>query len=117
MTRSRLEALITEFPDDCIVFAVKDKDRIIALSLTVRINKTILYNFLPAALAAYNKFSPSVMLTQAIYEYCQHENITILDLGISLDQNGLEKPGLLHFKKNIGGKDSLKICYQKDILK
>ena len=50
-----------------------------------------------------------------IYEYCQEEKVKILDLGISLDHLGKEKPSLIRFKKNIGGIPSEKITYIKHL--
>lgn len=116
MTSVQLEILINNFPEYCQIFVVKDGGKIIALSVTILVCKGILYNFLPADLPDYKSFSPMVQLTEAIYNYCQRKKIAILDLGISLDNNGNEKPGLLRFKKNLGGKVSFKITYEKNLI-
>jgi hypothetical protein len=53
------------------------------------------------------------MLTETVYIFCQNENIPLLDLGISLDHHGNEKPELIRFKENIGGERSYKVTYEK----
>lgn len=115
MTLTQLAMLINNFPEHCRVFVVTDEDKIIALTVNILVSKRVMYNFLPTDLPAYKSFSPNVYLTEEIYNYCQKEKIEILDLGISLDNNGNEKPGLLKFKKNLGGKKSFKITYEKHL--
>ncbi|WP_159467085.1 hypothetical protein [Dyadobacter sp. 3J3] len=115
MTFEQLESLINNFPKQCKIFVVKIEGKIIALTVTILVCKGILYNFMPADLATYKSFSPMVYLMETVYNYCQKEEIGILDLGVSLDSNGNEKPGLLKFKKNLGGIKSFKISYQKQL--
>ncbi|GLU55918.1 hypothetical protein Dfri01_53790 [Dyadobacter frigoris] len=115
MTFEQLDILINKFPGQCQIFVVTDEGTIIALTVTIVVCKKVLYNFLPADLPAYKSFSPMVYLTETVYNYCQKEEITILDLGISLDHDGIEKPDLLKFKKNLGGKKSLKVTFEKKL--
>jgi len=110
---SQLDTLFNRFPDKFLVFAVHSESRLIAVSIAVRVNERVLYNFLMADLHSYRSFSPGVLLYEGIYTYCQKEEIIILDQGISVDHNGLEKPELIRFKKNLGGQESLKITYKK----
>ena len=109
----QLQELFIAFPKEIIVFTVKDREKIIALNVTVRISQSILYHFLSSNLSSYAQYSPAVMLTEEIYIFCQSEGISILDLGISLDHHGNEKPGLMRFKENIGGERSYKSIYEK----
>jgi hypothetical protein len=115
ITQEQMELLLSDFPQQYLVFAVTDKEKIIALSLAVRVHTQVLYSFLPADFSDYHRYSPMVLLNEAMYEYCQNEGISILDLGISLDHHGVEKPGLMRFKQNLGGQQSLKITYGKSI--
>ncbi|MCF2516642.1 GNAT family N-acetyltransferase [Dyadobacter sp. CY351] len=101
-----------KFPEAYQIFKVVDQEKIIALTMTVRVNDHILYNFLCGDLPEYRVYSPVVMLMDRVYQHCQRENIRILDLGISLDGNGVHKPSLSRFKKNIGGKECLKMTYE-----
>lgn len=113
MTLDQLNTMIGEFSQECKIFVVMDEHKIIALTVTILVCREVLYNFLPADIPTYKSFSPMVYLTETLYNYCQKEGIKILDLGISLDNNGIEKPGLLKFKKNLGGIESLKFTYEK----
>jgi lipid II:glycine glycyltransferase (peptidoglycan interpeptide bridge formation enzyme) len=113
VTANELNTLLTDLPQEYIVFTVTDNWKIIAMSLAVRVHSKVLYNFLPADLAAYQSYSPMVLLNEAMYNYCQNEGIDILDLGTSQDHHGVEKPGLIRFKENLGGQESLKITYRK----
>lgn len=115
LTWSQINILRQRFPENYQVFAVINKSKIIALTLTVRVNDGILYNFLCGGLQEYCAYSPVVMLMESVYQYCQQENIEILDLGISLDNDGNHKPSLSRFKRNIGGQDCIKLTYEIDL--
>ena len=112
LTLPQIDSLRQRFPDNYLVFTVMEDSKIIALTLTVRVNDRILYNFLCGDLQEYCVFSPLVTLMESVYQYCQQEKIGILDLGISLDQDGNHKPSLNRFKKNIGGQDCMKLTYE-----
>ena len=105
--------LFCEFPDEHTIFVVKDLDTIISFSVAIRINKSILYHFIPADVVGYEAFSPMIFLLNGMYEYCQKEKIKILDLGISTD-NGMPNYGLIRFKKSLGAKSSLKLTFEKE---
>ncbi|HEV7381751.1 MAG TPA: GNAT family N-acetyltransferase [Dyadobacter sp.] len=100
---SQLTTLFQKFPTQIRVFIVTLAENMLALSITIRVNNRILYNFLTDSLPEYQTYSPTVMLIDQIYQYCQLENIEILDLGTSLDQFGHKKQSLIRFKENIGG--------------
>jgi hypothetical protein len=113
LTFEELGAVLNYPGGECLVFIVTNGDIIIAMTVTIRVNKEILYNFLPAGAPAYQSYSPMVILLDSVYQYCRDEVISIFDLGISVDHHGLEKPDLIRFKENIGGKQSTKITYRK----
>lgn len=108
----QITLLREKFPEKYQVFTVMNGSQIIALTLTVRVNESILYNFLCGDLQEYRVYSPVVLLLECVYKFCQQQKIKILDLGISLDQNGFHKPSLIRFKRNIGGQDSVKLTYE-----
>ena len=113
LTINQLKTLLSNFPKEIKVFAVKRRYKIVALTVTILVNRSILYNFLSASLLAYNAYSPAVLLTETVYNFCRDQQISILDLGISLDKNGNEKASLIRFKENIGGVKSYKATYEK----
>ncbi|MCU0339027.1 MAG: GNAT family N-acetyltransferase [Spirosomaceae bacterium] len=110
-----LQRWLTLFPDHFYVFWVIDGTRIASLTLAVRAGERVLYNFCPANSPDYRSYSPAVLLTAGLYDYCQHNQITVLDLGISLDNNGIAKPSLIRFKRNLGAKSCLKMVFEKQI--
>ena len=103
-----------EVIDLSLIFCVKDRENIACLTLTVRVNEGILYNFCPADNLDYRTYSPSVMLTEGLYEFSQRSGIGVLDLGISVDADGNLKPTLVRFKENLGGVVSEKWTFKRD---
>jgi len=112
---ARLAHLMRHFPDQYPVLVVRDKTTVVALTVVVRVRQDILYNFLPADDLAYRTYSPTVMLTDGLYAYCQQEGITLLDLGISVDEHQQPKPGLMRFKRNLGAQESVKSVWEKQV--
>lgn len=113
---STLKKLLTILGDSVLVFTVKDNQNLVSLTLAIRVNPTIMYNFCPADDLRYRSYSPTVLLNAALYEYAQQEGIRLIDLGVSIDHFGNEKPSLIRFKENLGGKRSIKLTYEKEFL-
>ena len=109
------ENLAETFPNELKVFEIYDQDKLIALTVTILVNHEILYNFLPADVVEYRRYSPMVMLMDGVYQYCQQMKISTIDLGISLDHLGNEKASLIRFKENLGGRECSKITWQKNL--
>jgi hypothetical protein len=108
----QFKALLERFPDVYTVFTLRDGSTIVALTVTVRINERILYNFYPADTDEYLSYSPTVMVTQGLYDYCRDKGYGLLDLGVSTDR-GAPNYGLIRFKKNLGAQASLKLSFEK----
>ncbi len=109
----RLAELCQKFPDQFVVFVVKDGSQLAALTITVRVRHDILYNFLPVSHPNYHTFSPMVALTDGLFTYCQQQEIRLFDLGVSLDNDRQPKPGLMRFKRNLGAQESPKLVFEK----
>lgn len=109
-------ALFSQFPNSYQVFTVKEGENVAALTVTVRINDHILYNFYPADAANYQTFSPTVLLTKGLYDYCQRHGFSQLDLGTVPDEP-VPNYGLMRFKKNLGAQPSLKLSFEKKFSK
>jgi len=99
------------FPENYKVFCVKDQETIASLTIAVKVIEGVLYNFCPTNHLNYRTFSPSVLLTKGLYEYCQHNDFKILDLGISVNAEGDLKPSLAKFKLNLGAQKCEKNVY------
>jgi hypothetical protein len=111
MTYDDLYRTISLLPDKYLLFGVFDGKKLIAASISVRISKQILYNFYHADDFIYRSSSPMVMLIKEIYQYCQQNDIRLLDLGISTE-TGMINQGLFNFKKNLGCSTAKKNTYR-----
>ena len=94
-----------------LLFGLYDADRLIAASVSIRTSDDILYNFYHADDINYRSTSPLVLLLAKIYEFCQLNEINILDLGIS-SEKGIINEGLFNFKRNLGCETSAKYIYR-----
>jgi lipid II:glycine glycyltransferase (peptidoglycan interpeptide bridge formation enzyme) len=73
-----------------------------------------LYTFYTVNLAEGEILNPLYLLHQQLYNYCQENNIALLDLGIATDK-GVENVGLINFKKQLGAIPTKKITWIKYI--
>lgn len=97
------------------LFTVKDTTgNIVAGTVTVRVSKAVVYNYLPAFDRKYIKTSPMVMLYNGLYEYFGAIDCKVLDLGIS-SINGTIQNGLFQFKKRMGAEASMRHTFIKNI--
>lgn len=110
MSYEELENAIKINSNNYVLFVIKDEMKIIAASVSVVINKNVLYNFYHADDIAYRNFSPISFLVKNIYDYCFKNKYSILDLGISSVQEELNQ-GLFDFKRNLGADVTDKIVY------
>lgn len=108
----QLARLVSAFPENYLLFINRFKSETVAVAVMVRISDDILYHFMSGYLTEYRSLSPSVMLFEAAFDYCEKEKITIFDLGISIDHLGNPKPSLSRFKSRIGGRECEKIIYK-----
>ncbi|GAB3252871.1 hypothetical protein GCM10027347_12300 [Larkinella harenae] len=111
MQSKELANLLQTFGDVCTVFTVRDGEKLIAACVGIRVSDDILYYFLPADHEDYQQFSPSVLLIESMYAYCQEQQIALLDLGISTS-GGVRNEGLIRFKRHLGALESSKFVYE-----
>jgi hypothetical protein len=116
MNLEDFEKMLRDFPDKYLLFTLRDREKLIAAAVGVKINSSILYNFLPADDIEYKNFSPMVMLMKEMYDYCKRSGYKIFDLGIATS-NGIPNSGLLKFKEHLGGEFSYKFTFEKKFLK
>ncbi|QRR01922.1 GNAT family N-acetyltransferase [Dyadobacter sandarakinus] len=108
---AQVEHLAGKFPQDIMTFGLMYDGKLAAAALTVQVDQHILYNFLSDYDPAFRHYSPVVLLTKTIHDFCKKQGINMLDLGISLDENGRYKPSLGRFKEHLGGVVSEKLTY------
>jgi hypothetical protein len=104
-----------EFPQSYLLFSIRDDHELLAATIAIKVHRNILYNFLPGSLRKYSQNSPTVMLNEGLYNYCQQHHIELLDLGISTLKDGTEQESLAQFKERLGAKRSEKCFYEKDL--
>ncbi len=111
MSLQKFVEMLVSFSDRYFVFRVLNSEKkTIALSVVVKINDNILYNFYPADDENYLNFSPSVMLHHGIIEYAKVNHFKYFDLGIATDK-GVRNEGLITFKKHLGAIEDFKKEY------
>jgi hypothetical protein len=98
-----------------VVFSVLKEEELAAASISIRINKNILYNFYSAHPKKFDSLSPVVMLKKGMYTWSLKNAITLIDLGTSA-LFGKPNFGLLDFKMRIGGVLSSKLSFEKDLV-
>lgn len=109
-----LKKLTHKFPDKYKFYTASINKEIIAATICVMVNQSVLYNFLPAHNENYNNYSPMIFLMDNIYAYASLNNYSFIDLGIS-SVDGIAQSGLIKFKERLGGKAVSKLTFSKVI--
>ncbi len=87
-------------------------EAIASLAVTVQVSPEVLYYFLPVDNLDYRALSPAIFLTEGLYRFCQQNQVQVLDLGVSLNDDRTEKPSLLRFKRGLGAGSSEKLVFR-----
>jgi hypothetical protein len=114
LSNDTLRLSLAMFPERYLVFTVKDKDRIVAVSVCVKVNDEILYHFCLSADMGYNHLSPSVLMYVGIYEYCQRKGFAIFDFGTA-SIRGDKQESLFLFKQKLGGQLAAMPTFSKQL--
>jgi len=112
MTREEIWEAVNQIPGHYQFFSVKDGNKRVAACISVVVNEEIVYNFYPASVKEYNKYSPSVFLNCGIYRFCQNHGYRMMDLGTSF-LNGKPNESLISFKEKLGASASLRVSYKR----
>jgi hypothetical protein len=104
--------LLKAFPDNYEFFSISNGEDIIAGTICVKVNNSVLYNFLPAHNESFNNYSPMIYLLSEIYKYSSNQNYRYLDLGIS-SVKSTPQTGLIKFKERIGAKSASRLTFIK----
>ncbi len=110
MSFDDLQKTIKACPENYLLFALWDKNILIAATVSVKINTSVLYNFYHSDHLEYRTVSGLTYLLKNIYLYCYANNFKTLDLGVS-SINGIINTGLFNFKKARGAVISDKNYY------
>jgi hypothetical protein len=111
---SMLKFYLERFPLDYMLFAVRNVEgTLYAATVAIRVCRRILYNFLPASPSKFRTFSPTVLLIEGLYKYCQAHSYEMLDFGVSTLPDGRHQQSLIAFKEHMGGQPSEKWIFEK----
>ncbi len=112
---ARLQALFQQFPHDHFLFSVRQPNgEWAALTVAIRVDARVLYNFYPASPLHCNSFSPVVLLTEGLHHFAGVNNFEILDLGTSTLPTG-PNASLLRFKRHLGATAGLRLTWGKEL--
>ncbi len=105
---------IQQNPEAYLIFKVQNAaNECLAFSVCTILGNS-LYTFYTVNLVEGDILNPLYLLHQHLYNYCQANNIALLDLGIATDK-GVENVGLINFKKQLGAIPTKKITWIKYI--
>jgi hypothetical protein len=94
------------------LFGVFHEGKMVAASVAVRVSKNILYHFISDHVRKIGDARPALVLMQGIYNYCQQNEIKLLDLGTSAIE-GQPNFKLIRFKTELGGQATQKLTFTK----
>lgn len=115
ITKEKIREYLELFPQNYPIFSVRNDSEILAATFVIKVHRKILYNFLPGSLKKHKNYSPTVMLNEGLYRYCQRNQFDILDLGISTEKDGKDQKSLIAFKERMGGIKTHKYFFEKDL--
>ncbi len=116
ISKEKLLAYIDLFPQSYLMFTVRDAEQILAVTIAIKVHRHILYSFLPGSLRKFKQYSPTVLLNEGLYQYCQDRQFDMLDLGISTKKDGTNQKSLIAFKERMGGELSYKYSFEKALV-
>jgi hypothetical protein len=114
ITDQRLQETIQLFGDRYPLFGVYHQQELVAASVTVVVNRHILYHFLSDHVRKVGEASPVLILMKGIYDYGYRHEFKWLDLGTSTLENA-PNLALIKFKTEIGGRVTSKRTFTWDI--
>jgi hypothetical protein len=112
LSLKELKRTIATFSDRFVLHQILDQQKMIAASISIRINANVLYAFYYDHLTIYDPVSPVVFLCDGLYNFCQKNQLSLLDLGTS-NPDGKLNQSLLDFKLSLGAVTSSKFTFQK----
>jgi len=113
LSLARVQELFRCFPREHFLFSVRQTDGgWAALTVAIRVSERVLYNFYPASPLRCNVLSPVVLLNEGLHAFARASNLSVLDLGTSTLDTGLNA-SLLRFKRHLGGVAGLRLSWEK----
>lgn len=114
ITLNDLQQFVDRYSSEYLIFSVFYHERMVAASVTIRIYHNVLYHFISDHARDVGPLRPALVLMEGIYDYCQRENIQLLDLGTST-VDGQANFKLVKFKCELGAQLTHKFTFSKKI--
>lgn len=114
MTYEQLNKTVRKMKSNFVLFGVYKENNLVAASISIRVNKSVLYNFYSAHSKSTDSLSPIVFLIGEIYDWCTKHRFTILDLGTSA-WGGKPNFPLIDFKLRLGAQPTMKLTFEKKL--
>lgn len=112
ITLKDLQLFVERFPSEYLIFAVYHDGKMVAASVTIRTYPDVLYHFISDHIRRLGSLRPALILMEGIYNYCQTENIRLLDLGTST-VDGEPNFKLVKFKCELGAQLTHKFTFSR----
>lgn len=90
------------FPENYLGFQLKNSNELIGCAFVVKVSHKYLYLYSLITNPEYDKYEPSLLLYDKIFDYAKENDIQLLDLGTSMKLNGDIHKNIANYKKDIG---------------
>jgi hypothetical protein len=100
------------FPENYIGFQLAHDNTLIGCAFLVRVSNDYLYLYSLITDPKSDRQEPSLLMYETIYDYALSNEITILDLGTSMNQNGDIHKNIAHYKQGIGASAIRKYTFE-----
>lgn len=112
ITKEHFIRLLAQLPENYQMYTIRDSNNtILACTVTLKVTKHAVYNYLPAFDRAYKTLSPLTYLQYMLSHRLAKNGFTTLDLGIS-SIDGAPQESLIDFKEKMGGIRQNRYTYQ-----
>lgn len=114
MSLEKLVEMKKKLNENVLFFDLKSELGLLASSVCISINKSVLYVLYWGHNKEYDHLSPVILLANKIHEFSQNNGYEIMDIGTS-SLNGKIDEGLKKFKDSLGFENGLKFTFEKYI--
>jgi|GEM_PF-1066216 len=118
LSLERVQELVRAFPRQHLLLSVREPvaGEWAAVLLAIHVSQAVFYNFYIASPRRFDKLSPSVLLLGGLHDFARANEAAVVDLGTSTLPSGQPNEPLLHFKRALGGRESLRLTWQKRLV-
>ena len=113
MDQPAFAAAARQLPHRYHVWTVRRGPQLVAAAWVVQLRHDLLYTLYVGDDVAHRAYSPVVLLYEAIYAWGVTRGCRYLDFGIGTAAS-VPNPGLMQFKRSLGGMPSLKFTLEKN---